>query len=534
MTGRRCMANRAVAILAIVVMATAAIVTAGSGRAQDGGSGQTLSVELSAMQSAGTVTYQIRLRNTGDSDIENVTVGGTVPMRAVFRRQMLTAPVGAVPQGLSNGTVTWTVAAVTAGASMGPLTYQVDAPADADADALAARATANWDGGEARSDRTKPVDAASGGGAPPVPETPDGTTQQPQADADGEKHVSLTAQVVNQELLNAEGKRVVAKAFGFDGSTPGPTLVFTIGDRVAITITNELPEATAIHFHGVIVPNEMDGVPEIEPSPLLAPGESFTYRFTVQQTGTHMYHSHVDSAKQDLLGLAGALIFLPKQEIGPKVDHDFVYFLNEWKLPQDLTPEQIAKMPRTGSPVDTVNSVTAEPQWTSMELNFFSMNGKAFPSSTPLRVELGERIRIRFFNIGMNMHPMHLHGQDFMQTEQDGNSIAPDNQPELNVITVAPGQTQAIEFDAVNAGNWPLHCHVAHHQTNNLSSGFGGMATFVQITAPGNEAATPAAGPFEPTVEPTSAGTSGTAASVGDTSEIETTVPDAATPTEGS
>lgn len=249
----------------------------------------------------------------------------------------------------------------------------------------------------------------------------------------------------------------------------------------------------------------MDGVPEIEPTPLLNPGESFTYRFTVQQTGTHMYHSHVDSAKQDLLGLAGALIFLPAQETGPQVDHDFVYFLNEWKLPQDLTPEEILDMPRTGSPVDMVNSVTAEPQWTSMELNFFTMNGKAFPSSTPLQVERGERIRIRFFNIGLNTHPMHLHGQDFMQTEQDGNPIAPDNQPEINTITVAPGQTQTVEFDAVNPGNWPLHCHVAHHQTNNLSSGFGGMSTVVQISEPGASAQTPAPGAPTPTAAPTAA-----------------------------
>lgn len=81
----------------------------------------------------------------------------------------------------------------------------------------------------------------------------------------------------------------------------------------------------------------------------------------------------------------------------------------------------------------------------------------------------------------MTTHPIHLHGQDFLQTEQDGNPIAPDNQPRINVIPVAPGQTQAVEFEAVNPGVWPLHCHLAHHVTNNLSSGFGGMSTVVRI-----------------------------------------------------
>lgn len=322
----------------------------------------------------------------------------------------------------------------------------------------------------------------SGAREPITPETPNGTTLRPTVDGDGVKRVMLTTEIVDQELLNTEGKRVVARTFGVNGGTPGPTLVFTEGDRVAITVVNRLPEATSIHWHGVILPNSQDGVPEAgEPSPSIPPGGSFTYQFTVQQAGTHMYHSHTDTPKQDLLGVTGALIFLPKQETGPRVDHDYVFWLHEWSLPQDLKPEQIKDLPRTGSPVDTVNSVTAMPNWATMEFNFFTMNGKAFPNTQPLDIELGERVRVRFFNIGMNTHPMHLHGQDFLQVEQDGNRIAPENQPQINTIPVAPGQTQAIEFDAINPGIWPFHCHLAHHVSNNLSSGFGGMATVVRI-----------------------------------------------------
>lgn len=313
-------------------------------------------------------------------------------------------------------------------------------------------------------------------------ETPNGTTIVPTPGADGYKSVTLTAEVIEQELLNADKKRVVAQTYGFNGGSPGPTLVFTKGDKVAITVVNNLPEATSIHWHGVILPNEMDGVPEAgEPSPLIQPGESFTYRFTVLQEGTHMYHSHTDTSKQDLLGMGGGLIFLPKKAVSPQVDRDFVYFLNEWSLPQTLQGDRIKDMARSTSPTDTVNSVTAMPNWTTMMFNFFTMNGKSFPSTEPLDVKLGQRIRLRFFNIGMNTHPMHLHGQDFMHTEQDGNAIAPANQAQLNTITVAPGQTQAVEFEAINPGIWPLHCHLAHHVSNNLSSGFGGMSTVVRI-----------------------------------------------------
>ena len=440
-----------------------------------------VSVRMTGMQDGGTVTYEIRVTNTGASDLSGLTLSGSIPKNAAFRRQIIT-PLNAIPQGVRDAKAVWTIELLRAGKTLGPFTYQVDVSTDKRVSELKARATVWWPDGQGQSDEITPSPPGQGSGAPVTPETPNGTTLRPDADADGVKRVSLSVEMVNQTLLDAEGKTVVAQTYGVNGGTPGPALVFTIGDTVEITVTNNLPEATSIHWHGVILPNQMDGVPEVgEPSPLLQPGESFTYRYTVQQTGTRIYHSHTDSAKQDLLGVTGALIFLPKEEPGPKVDHDYVIWLNEWQLPQNMTPEQIKDMPRGQSPVDTVNSVSAMPDWTSPNFNFFTMNGKAFPSTAPINIELGERVRLRFFNIGMTTHPIHLHGQDFLQTEQDGNRITADNQPLLNVIPVAPGQTQAVEFYAINPGVWPLHCHIAHHQTNNLSSGFGGMSTVVRI-----------------------------------------------------
>lgn len=447
-----------------------------------------VTAELAAMRLGGTVTYTIVLRN-GGADAGAVFLAGSVPPGTAFQRQEIT-PFGAVPLGyVSDGTpqqsAAWLVESLPAGAMRGPFSYQVAASATTEADALGAHAFVAWDRPTRGTFLSAPVAPGPIGaplGVPITPETPNGTTVRPQADADGVKRVTLTAAKVDQELLNYGGKRVVARTFGFNGGSPGPTLVFTEGDRVAITVVNTLPEATSVHWHGVILPNAMDGVPAVgEPTPRILPGEHYTYQFTVQQAGTHMFHSHTDGAKQDLLELAGALIFLPAQERSPHVDHDYVYFLNEWALPQGLQPSQIVTMPRTGSSVDTVNSVTAVPNWIPPTFNFFTMNGKSYPSTQPLDVNYGQRIRIRFMNIGISTHPMHLHGQDFLHTEQDGNAIAPANQLQLNTIPVAPGQTQAIEFSAVNPGIWPLHCHIAHHQTNNFSSGFGGMATVVRI-----------------------------------------------------
>ncbi|MBY0507756.1 MAG: multicopper oxidase domain-containing protein [Bryobacteraceae bacterium] len=332
--------------------------------------------------------------------------------------------------------------------------------------------------------------------AVPTPETPSGTTVIPVAGSDGVKQATLTVQFVNQVILSAEGKQVVAQAIGFaesGGTTPGPTLVFYEGDQVAITVVNHIDQPFAIHWHGVMVPNSQDGVPEIgQPTPLIPPGGSYTYRYQiVQPAGTHMYHSHVD-IRTEMLGLTGGFIILPKNNTGPrKYDRDVIFWLHEWNLPQDLEPQIVVgnrimanpalrDRPYTGSVVDTVNSVTAKPNWQVMDFNFTTMNGKAHPSHSPLQLRLGDRLRVRFFNIGMNTHPMHFHGQNFFHIAEDGVDL---KQPqEMNTIEVAPGKTHDILITATNPGIWPLHCHLAHHQANNFSSGLAGMLFVINIT----------------------------------------------------
>lgn len=324
---------------------------------------------------------------------------------------------------------------------------------------------------------TLPARAAAADGARggvPVTETPGGTT------ISGAKEVKLVAAPVQQVLLDAQGRRVVAMAYGVNGGSPGPTLVFEEGDHVAITVVNQLPQPFAMHWHGLIVPNSQDGVPEIgQPTPLIQPGGQYTYRFRlVQPPGTHMYHSHVD-IRSEMLGLTGGLVILPRTLGRYRYDRDVIFWLHEWKLPQAMMGPALKGRPYTGSPVDTVNSVVAEPDWTAMDFNFFTMNGRSHPSHQPLHLRLGERLRVRFTNIGMSTHPMHFHGQDFLHIAEDGVDL--EEPRRINTIEVAPGKTQDILIEARNPGVWPLHCHLGHHQSNNLSSGFGGMAFIIRI-----------------------------------------------------
>ena len=189
---------------------------------------------------------------------------------------------------------------------------------------------------------------------------------------------------------------------------------------------------------------------------------------------------HFTDIKSEMLGLTGGLVILPKNPSRYRYDRDVIFWLHEWKLPQAMMGSALKQRPYTGSPVDTVNSVMAEPDWTAMDFNFFTMNGKAHPSHEPISLRLGERLRVRFTNIGINAHPMHFHGQDFLHIAEDGVDL---REPmKLNTIVVAPGKTQDILIEARNPGVWPLHCHIAHHQSNNLSSGFGGMSFIINIT----------------------------------------------------
>jgi len=229
--------------------------------------------------------------------------------------------------------------------------------------------------------------------------------------------------------------------WGYNGSCPGPTIQVTQGDHVRIVVENRLPESTSMHWHGLEVPIEQDGVPWISQKPI-APGEKYTYEFTVRQEGTFFYHAH--SAMQEMMGLIGFFIAHPKEEFSPRVDHDYGIVLQEWAvLPSNNVPN------------------TA-----SMEFNWLTFNGVAAPLTTPLLARLGSRVRLRIVNLGMDHHPIHLHGNQFVVTGTEGGRAPESTWFPMNTVLVGVAQARVVEFDAKYAGDWMIHCHLPHHMMN--------------------------------------------------------------------
>jgi len=232
-------------------------------------------------------------------------------------------------------------------------------------------------------------------------------------------------------------------AWGYNGSCPGPTIQVNQGDRVRIHVENALPESTSMHWHGLEVPIGQDGVPFISQKPI-APGETYSYEFTVHQEGTFFYHAH--SAMQEMIGLIGLFIAHPQSPYAPHADHDFGIVLQEWAI-----------LPN--------NSV---PNTASMEFNWLTFNGLSAPSVTPLVVRLGSRVRLRFVNLGMDHHPIHLHGHQFVITGTEGGRAPESTWYPTNTVLVGVAQAKVVEFEAKYPGDWMIHCHLPHHMMNSM------------------------------------------------------------------
>lgn len=263
----------------------------------------------------------------------------------------------------------------------------------------------------------------------------------------GVKVFHLVAEPVKREFL--PGK--VVDVWGYNGSMPGPTIEVMEGDTVRIVFHNKLPEFTTVHWHGLEVPIEMDGVPAIS-QPLVQPGDTFTYEFTLHQHGTFFYHSHMPM--QEMMGMIGFFIIHPRKSYEPRVDRDFGLILQEWAiLPNNSIPNTLA-----------------------MEFNWLTLNGKAGPDVPPLLVKQGERVRIRFVNLGMDHHPMHLHGHQFYITGTEGGRVPESAQYPGNTVLVGVAQARDVEFEAKYLGDWMLHCHLPHHMMNQMVSMVGPMS----------------------------------------------------------
>ena len=273
--------------------------------------------------------------------------------------------------------------------------------------------------------------------------TPNGATL-PWKVVDGVKVYHLVAEEVEHEF--APGLR--ALCWGYNGRVHGPTIEAVEGDRVRIYVTNKLAAPTTVHWHGIFLPNGMDGVGGLNQR-TIAPGETFRYEWTFKQHGTFMYHSHHDEMTQMALGMMGMIVVHPRRPpAGHRVDRDFVIMLSEWKIVPG------AKRPDPNEMTD---------------FNVLTMNAKAYPGTAPLVCRKGERVRIRFGNLSaMDHHPIHLHGYYFKVVATDGGPLPVSAQWPETTVLVPVGSTRDVEFVADEPGDWAMHCHMTHHVMNQM------------------------------------------------------------------
>jgi FtsP/CotA-like multicopper oxidase with cupredoxin domain len=254
-------------------------------------------------------------------------------------------------------------------------------------------------------------------------------------------------------------------AYAFNGQVPGPRLHVKEGDKVRINVTNRLPESTTVHWHGLVLPNEMDGPAEITQKPI-EPGETYRYEFAVQQSGTYFYHSHDHVDRQQALGLYGALIIDPATpDPSLQADHEYVVLLQEWLKREGLT---YPAMPMDGG-----------------QPNYFTINGRAYPATDSVKMRVGETIKVRFIGSSNGfIHPMHIHGGPFTVVARDGLTLLPTARFEADTINVGPGQRYDVIWKALKPGKWLIHCHIGHHTTNNNveTNGGGGLMMVIDVS----------------------------------------------------
>ena len=279
----------------------------------------------------------------------------------------------------------------------------------------------------------------------------------------GVKVFDLETSVIRWQIL----PKIHVNAYAFNGQVPGPTLRFNQGDRVRINVTNRLPESTTVHWHGLILPNVMDGPARVTQDPI-ENGGVYHYEFTAVQSGTYFYHSHDHVDRQQALGLYGALLIEPREaDASVAADHEYTIQLQEWLMREGIT---YPAMPMEGGMP-----------------NYFTINGRAYPSTDTIEMKVGETVKVRF--IGSNsgfIHPMHIHGGPFEVVARDGETLAPQQRFMADTLNIGPGQRYDVIWKALKPGMWMIHCHISHHTTNNNTETEGGGGLMMHIHVAGD------------------------------------------------
>lgn len=267
----------------------------------------------------------------------------------------------------------------------------------------------------------------------------------------GVKVFQLTATEVQWEVSPG----VMKDGMAFNGQIPGPQIRVQVGDEVRIVVQNQMTQPTAVHFHGMTVPNKDDGVPYITQDPIM-PGGYYVYEFTIADPpGMYVYHSHFNSTEQVGKGLYGAILVEPRG--------------GAWSYPGTIVDPNTGQLTYTKPP--KVND-----EYTMFlgdgPLGYV-LNGKSFPATQPLTAKVGDWVLIHLANDGSMLHPMHLHGYHFEVVAQDG---FPLTTPYMaDTLVIAPGQRYDVLVHAVYPGVWAFHCHILPHVEG--PEGMFGMVT---------------------------------------------------------
>jgi len=350
--------------------------------------------------------------------------------------------VGAVAFAIALAVPTWANAGPLAGSGSPPPSTAVSSSmadtgaaaggGDATKGASASAAAGDWkamDKAMAARDKSFPAATKGRGGLLLVPKVL----------ADGTKEFHLTARIAKWEI--EPGK--IVDAWTYNGMVPGPTIHVNFGDKVRIVVKNELPESTSVHWHGLHVPNGMDGVSDVTQDPI-KPGGSFTYAFNVtQRVAVSWYHSHHDGTKQVSSGLWGAIL------------------IGEMPVPAGVHVNQHVNFQLQDS--GTIG---------------LTINGKSFPATEPVKAHLGDWVEVNYFNAGTMAHPMHLHGVDQLVIAKDGFPLPA---PYLaDTVNVAPAERYTVLVHADALGTWAWHCHIFPHAEG--PQGMFGLFTEMVIT----------------------------------------------------
>lgn len=318
-------------------------------------------------------------------------------------------------------------------------------------------------------------------------EDEDQPTEQP-SNNENVKVFDLIAEETQTEIATG----VILPTWTYGGTVPGTEIRVTEGDLVQVNITNKLEVPITIHWHGYPVSSDMDGIPGFTQDAIL-PGQTFTYEFPADVTGTYWYHSHQESSKQVDMGLYGALIVEPKNK--QLIDKDFTLILDEWM--ENGEEEMSMSMSTDNSDMEGMDSSDSSQSMEGMEgmgdsdssmedmedsdssmevmgtddlemqeeemmkvlYNIYTVNGKSGELIQPLEVEQGDIVRLRFINAGYRTHGVHIPEEIIKVVSTDGQNIIGAEEFQDQIIEIAPGERYDIEFTVQSEDDFIIDFH---------------------------------------------------------------------------